>query len=157
MAETWSWSTLVPWCKWRHQSSQSSKGAWPTSCWHGPYWCPCTPPSSDSPWPATHQWGSCPTDVILASPRFLAAAKAAYLLPFGLPITMPGDHQTIRIDLDTCMLFGNQPPPSMHYTQTRGVNSNAIPTVQWFCTLVMKGWEKLAIKERVAQLMTKKV
>jgi len=45
-----------------------------------------------NPCPATHQRGSHPIDIILASPRFLVAVTAAYLLPFGQPVTMPGDH-----------------------------------------------------------------
>jgi len=65
-----------------------------------------------NPCPATHQRGSHPIDIILASPRFLVAVTAAYLLPFGQPVTMPGDHQTLGIDLDTRILFGNQPPLS---------------------------------------------
>jgi len=108
-----------------------------------------------SPCPTMHQQGSHPINVILASPWFIAAATAAYFLPFGLPVTMPGDHRTLGINLDTWTLFGNQPPPPEQHVQTRGVNFNAIPTVQRFCTLATKGWEKMNIPEQVAQLMSK--
>jgi len=102
------------------------------------------------PCPATHQRGTRPIDIILASPRFVNAVTAAYILPFGVPITMPGDHRTMGIDLDTQILFGNKSPPPSRFTQVRGVQSNAIPTVQRFCELTVKGWEKFAIAERIS-------
>jgi len=99
------------------------------------------------PRPTTHQRGTRPIDIILASPRFVNAVTAAYILPFGIPITMPGDHRTLGIDLNMQILFGNKSPPPSRFTQVRGVQSNAIPTVQCFCELTVQGWEKFAIAE----------
>jgi len=99
------------------------------------------------PRPATHQRGTRPIDVIFASTRFVDATTAAYILPFGVLITMPGDHRTLGIDLDTQILFGNKSPPPTRFQQVRGVQSNAIPTVQCFCDLTVQGWEKFNIVE----------
>jgi len=60
---------------------------------------------------------------------------------------MPGDHRTLGIDLDTQILFGNKSPPPTRFQQVRGVQSNAIPTVQCFCDLTVQGWEKFNIAE----------
>jgi len=104
------------------------------------------------PRPATHQRGTRPIDVIFVSTRFVDATTVAYILPFGVPITMPGDHRTLGIDLDTQILFGNKSPPPTRFQQVRGVQSNAIPTVQRFCDLTVQGWEKFNIVERIAPL-----
>jgi len=103
--------------------------------------------------PTTHQHGTQPIDIILASPWFVNATMAAYILPFGVPITMSGNHHTLGIDLDMQILFGNKSPPPSRFTQVQGVQSNAIPTVQWFCELMVKGWEEFAIAEWISPLV----
>jgi len=75
------------------------------------------------------------------------------ILPFGVPITMLGDHHTLGIDLDTQILFGNKSPPPSRFAQVRGVQSNAIPTVQQFCEPLVQGWEKFAIAEQISPLV----
>jgi len=62
------------------------------------------------PHPATHQCGTQSIDIMLASPWFVNAITAAYILPFGVPITMPGDHCTLGINQDTQILFSNKSP-----------------------------------------------
>jgi len=109
----------------------------------------------NQPRPATHQRGSRPIDIILASPRFINAMTAAYILPFGQPITMPGDHRTLGADFDTSILFGNKSPPPTRYTQTRGVQSNALPLVKRYCEIVTEKWSQMQIPERLAPLTTK--
>jgi len=99
-----------------------------------------------TPRPATYHRGTRPIDIFLASPRFISAITKAYILPFGQPVTMPGDHRTLGIDFDTKILFGNHEPPTLRYAQQQGVNSNAIPTVHHFCKIVTKGWHDIDIQ-----------
>jgi len=109
----------------------------------------------NQPRPATHQRGTRPIDIMLASPRFLQALTAAYILPFGQPITMPGDHRTLGADFDIGILFGNKTPPPTRYTQTRGVQSNATPTVKRYCEIVTDKWERMQIPKRLDPLVNK--
>jgi len=71
------------------------------------------------PCPAMHQRGIQPIDIILASPQFINAITATYILPFGQPITMPEDHCTLGVDLDPQLLFGNQFPTHQIHTNLR--------------------------------------
>ena len=80
---------------------------------------------------------------------------ATYILPFGQPITMPGDHRTLGADFDTSILFGNKSPPPTRYTQTRGVQSNALPLVKRYCEIVTEKWSQMQIPERLVPLTTK--
>jgi len=107
-----------------------------------------------SPRPATHQCGSRPIDICLASPAFIPALTGTYILPFGQPHSMPGDHRTIGIDLDPMILFGHK-APSEKFRIQRGVNSNAFPTVKLFSQLVSEQWERQNIDSCVTQLMAK--
>jgi len=83
------------------------------------------------PTPATHQRGSKTIDYCLGSRGFANALKGAWMLPFGMPCTLTGDHRTIGLEFDHDILFGQKIPNNEH-TSKRGVYSNAYPTVRKF-------------------------
>jgi len=105
-----------------------------------------------TPTPAMHQRGSTTIDVILGSPQVAQALKAAFYLPHGEPISLPGDHRTLGVDIDTTILFGNKLPPTI-CTYQRGVNSNAFPTVPEFCKEVVKLCKNQHLFERIEMLL----
>jgi len=102
--------------------------------------------------PATHQRGSTTIDVILGSPQVAQALRGAFYLPYGEPISLSGNHRTLGVDIDTTILFGNKPPPTIQ-THYRGVNSNAFPTVPEFCKEVVQQCENHNLFDRIDMLL----
>jgi len=86
------------------------------------YWHPNLKP------PATYNRGRLTIDYCLGTPQFVQALTAAWMLPFGLPIMLSGDHCTMRVKFDHDILFGQKvlsPPPLFK----QGIYSTAYPTV----------------------------
>jgi len=103
------------------------------------------------PWPPTHTRGSLTIDICLGSPEFVHPLTTASILPFGQPSHIHGDHCTLLVEFDSHMLFGNA-TPTINTMPLRGVYSNTIPIVHWFCQLVGKGCDKAEIANRIAQI-----
>jgi len=81
--------------------------------------------------PATHQRGSKTIDYCLGTRGFAEALRGAWMLPFGFPTTLTGDHRTLGLEFDHDVLFGQKIPHTQHIA-TRGVYSNAFPTIRQF-------------------------
>jgi len=90
-------------------------------------------------------------DVSLGSPEFVHALKHTALLPFGQPVTLRGDHQTLVLEFDRKLLFGNNPLLTPFYT-THGTNSRSLPIVQKFCRLVTRAYDLSNIPEQITSL-----
>jgi len=58
--------------------------------------------------PATYAHGSCTIDYCLGTPGFANALKATWMLPFGLPPTLSGNHCTLRLEFDHDICFGQK-------------------------------------------------
>jgi len=85
----------------------------------------------NTPTPATHNRGSLTIDACIGTKLFIDALTGAWILPFGLPSTIPGDHRMLGIDFDQDILFGNKLPlPSI--PSARGVYSNDQTAVREF-------------------------
>jgi len=85
-----------------------------------------------TPKPATHQWGSRPINLLAGTPMCASAICRAWILPFGMPPTIRGDHCLLGLDFDTDLLFSNSPTNPMP-TPQRGVNSKHELHVAKFC------------------------
>jgi len=73
----------------------------------------CYPSSTK---PATHQRGSHPIDLILGSPRLASTLVHAWILPFGDPPLIKGNHHLLGLEFNAKTLFGskpNQPSPGL--------------------------------------------
>jgi len=108
-----------------------------------------------TPKPATHQRGSRPIDIIAGSPRCASAVCRAWILPFGMPPTIKGDHRLMGLDFDTELLFGSSPTNPMA-TIPRGVNSKHELHVSKFCKETVIECNKYRIRERL-DLLTSKI
>ena len=106
---------------------------------------------SGEPTPATHQRGSKTIDICLGTKLFAQALVKAWYLPFGLPITLTGDHRTVGLEFDHHILFGNKLPP-VAPLQSRGVYSNAYPIVRRFNDNVAKACSNSNLYQRVEAL-----
>jgi len=104
--------------------------------------------------PPTYNRGPSTIDIILGNPELLPHITAMVLMPFGIPENLSGDHRTVIIDFDSRSLLGNcqQLPP---FTQYRGVNSHAQPTVHKFCRLVTKAYDNNPIFADIRTLENK--
>ncbi len=81
--------------------------------------------------PATHNHSSLTIDACIGSQLSIDALVGAWMLPFGEPSMIPGDHRMLGLDFDHDALFGNKipaPDPAI----TRGIYSNDMPTVHEF-------------------------
>jgi len=106
--------------------------------------------------PATHQRGSAPIDMMIGTALFAAATTAAWMLPFGDPPLIKGDHRLIGADFHPGILFGGTPlPPAM--SQQRGINSKHEQHVIQFCEQTVKKCNDHRLAERVAALLTKPI
>jgi len=83
------------------------------------------------PSPATHQCGRYKIDYCLGTHGFAEALRGAWMLPFGVPTTLTGDHRLLGLEFDHDILFGRKVPCTCT-TAMRGVYSNAYPTVHKF-------------------------
>jgi len=62
------------------------------------------------PTPPTYNRGTTTIDTCLGSPLFAQALQAAWYLPFGHPVTLPGDHRLLGLAFDIDILFGHKLP-----------------------------------------------
>ena len=79
---------------------------------------------------------------------------AAWMLSFGLPMKLSGDHHTIGVEFDHDILFGQKvlsPPPSFK----RGIYSMAYPTVCKFNDVVAEECAKLNLYDQAQKLAAK--
>jgi len=104
------------------------------------------------PTPATHNRGSRTIDVCLGTKLFAQALTGAWYMPFGIPITLKGDHRTLGLEFDHHILFGNKIPP-IPSLQQRGVYSNAYPTVCSFNDRVAEACHQSDLYRRVNDLL----
>jgi len=104
------------------------------------------------PTPATHQRGSKTIDICLGTKLFAQALVKAWYIPFGLPITLTGDHHTVGLEFDHHILFGNK-LPLVAPLQSRGVYSNAYPIVCKFNNNVAEACSNSNLYQRVEALL----
>jgi len=87
--------------------------------------------------PATHQCGSHPIDIMLGSQLLSMALLHAWMLPFGEPYLIKGDHHLLGLDISPDILFGGQtehPTPGL----IRGINSRNKLHVPKYCKTVIQ-------------------
>ncbi len=104
--------------------------------------------------PATHNCGSLTIDVCIGSQLFIDALVGAWMLPFGEPSMIPGDHRMLGLDFDHDALFGNK-IPAPDPVITRGVYSNDMPTVREFNDRVAEECEAAQLFKRTRALYCK--
>jgi len=102
----------------------------------------------NSPRPPTYNRGQLTLDICLSSPEFTSALTKVAILPFGIPVHLPGDHRALILDFDSRILFGNALPGTCK-PNCRGVYSNAIPTMTTFSKLVGEGCNLYNIQEQI--------
>jgi len=87
--------------------------------------------------PATDQQGNSPINIMLGSPLLAAALQHVWILPFGEPALIKGDHHLLGVDFLPHILFGSTTdnPSAM---LLRGVNSKNDMQVQHFCKCVVR-------------------
>jgi len=86
----------------------------------------------------------------------MAALIKTALLPFGIPIHLPGDHRALIMDFDSRILFGKAlTRPAI--ANRRGIYSNMIPTVTKFSKIVGEGCDHHCIQERIAEIKDKHI
>jgi len=106
------------------------------------------------PKPATHQRGSHPIDIMLRSKLLSTALLHAWMLPFGEPYLIKGDHRLLGLDFSPDILFGGQtehPAPGL----IRGINSRNELHVPKYCKTVIQRCQQHRLDERIASLLTK--
>jgi len=104
--------------------------------------------------PATHQRGSSPIDLIIGSPLLATALQHAWILPFGEPALIKGDHRLLGVDFCPNRLFGSttENPSSL---LLRGVNSKNDMQVQHFCKRVVRQCNNQRLDLRIKDLLAK--
>jgi len=104
--------------------------------------------------PATHQRGSNPIDLMLGSRLLSTALLHAWMLPFGEPHLIKGDHRLLGLDFSPDILFGGQ---AAHPTTglVRGINSRNELQVPKYCKTVLQRCNKHNLDERIATLLEK--
>ena len=107
-----------------------------------------------TPKPATHQRGSYPIDIMLGSQLLSTAMIHAWMLPFGQPHLIKGDHRILGIDFCPEILFGGQ---TVHPANglIRGLNSRNELQVPKYCKTVLQRCNNQKLDERIALLLTK--
>jgi len=101
--------------------------------------------------PATHQRGSHPIDIMIGSPLLASTLTHAWILPFGEPALIKGDHRLLGLDFNADALFGSRPSlPSQG--PLRGVNSRHEQHVHQFCKRVVKQCNRFRLAERTSTL-----
>jgi len=87
--------------------------------------------------PAMHNRGRLTIDYCLGTRGFAQALMAAWMLPFRLPTTLSGNHQTLGLEFDHDMLFGCKVPLPV-LTPQCGIYSTAYQMVCKFNDQVAK-------------------
>ncbi len=104
--------------------------------------------------PATHQRSTGPIDMIIGSNLFAAALTAAWILPFGDPPLIKGNHRLLGTDFHPGILFGSEPlHPSAGLIW--GINSHHEQHIITFCKKVVKQCNQAQLAERTAILFSK--
>jgi len=85
--------------------------------------------------PATYQRGS---NFMLGSPLLARALTHAWILPFGEPPLIKGNHHLLGLDFSPTILFGNT-TNDLSPGMTCGINSRNDQHVQKFCKQVVTG------------------
>jgi len=102
--------------------------------------------------PAMHQRGSSPIDVLAGTQLLADALCYIWILPFGMPALIKGDHHLLGADFDPDILFGTKittPVPSL----ICGVNSNNKLHATKFCTEAIEQCSKYQLGEHIDDLM----
>jgi len=102
--------------------------------------------------PATHNHGSAPIDIMAGTQLLADAIHYAWILPFGMPALIKGDHRLLGIDFDPDILFGTKPAtpaPSL----LCGVNSNNELHIKKFCTTAIEQCTRHNLGDRIDALM----
>jgi len=81
---------------------------------------------------ATHQHGSAPINILTGTKLLADALCYTWMLPFGMPALIKGDHCLLGINFDPDILFGNK-PATLAPSLVCGVNSNHEQHVTKFC------------------------
>jgi len=105
------------------------------------------------PKPATHQCGSHPIDIMAGTPLCAMALQHTWILPFGMPPMIKGDHHLLGLDFDMDILFGSLPNPMSAIP--RGVNSNHKLQILKFCKETIADCNKYQIAECIDDLKQK--
>jgi len=79
--------------------------------------------------PAIHNWGHLTINVCLSTKVFADAILGAWYLPFGILVTMTGNHRALGLDSNIDMLLGNK-NPDPEPIPSHGVYSNDMPMVK---------------------------
>jgi len=106
------------------------------------------------PTPPTYNRGTTTIDICLGSTIFAQALTAAWYLPFGIPVTLPGDHRLLGMAFDMDILFGHKlPDPTT--PQQRGVHSNTETTVKRFSKMVVDRFLQYDLFDQIYALAAK--
>jgi len=92
--------------------------------------------------------------MILGSPLPASALKNAWVLPFGEPSLIKGDHRLLGADFSPTILFGSTtetPSPGL----LCGINSKNDQHMQKYCKQVVECCNHYHLDERMAALMSK--
>jgi len=104
--------------------------------------------------PATYQRGSSPIDIIAGTRLFVEVLQHAWILPFGLPPLIKGDHRMLGVDFDPKI---RNKPATPAPSLLRGVNSNHEQHVDKFCKEAIIQCNKQHLSERLDMLMLKPI
>jgi len=106
------------------------------------------------PTPATHTHGSLTIDTCLGTKLFVDTLLGAWFFPFGIPITLPGDHHMLGLDFDHDILFGHKLPIPPKAPE-QGIYSNDIPTIRKFNDRVSKACNNAKLFQEAQELYCK--
>jgi len=91
-------------------------------------------------YPATHNCRSLTIDACIGPKLFTDALTGAWILPFGLPSMIPGDHRMLSLDFDNDILFEKNYLYQMHSPH----RVYTVMTCPQFESLMI-GWQKHAM------------
>jgi len=106
------------------------------------------------PTPPTYNQGTTTIDTCLGTSIFVQALQAAWYLPFGCPSLLPGDHRLLGMAFNMDILFGHK-LPDPNTPQYRGVHSNTETTVKRFSKMVVEGFLKHDLFDKIYALAAK--
>jgi len=93
-------------------------------------------------------------DYCLGTQGFAQALTAAWMLPFGLPTTLSGDHRTLGLEFDHDVLFGRKVPLPTPTPQC-SIYSTAYQTVQKFNNMVAQACKQHNLYNDTRRLASK--
>jgi len=92
--------------------------------------------------------------MIIGTNLFATALTAAWILPFGDPPLLKGDHRLLGADFHPGILFGSQ-PLSISTPLARGINSWHEQHVIQFCKKVVKKCNQEQLAKQIMPLLSK--